>query len=79
MRFFNLGREGRDSERVHVVLMKAFGQLGFGFESADIENGQVNGTSLSLRFWQEIELNPAPLSKRTGSTRPGSTFLVGPR
>lgn len=41
-------------------VMKAFGQRGFGFESADLANGQVDGTSRSLRFYQEIELNPAP-------------------
>ncbi|WP_454367808.1 sporulation protein [Streptomyces ambofaciens] len=31
-------------------VMKAFGQRGFGFESADLANGQVDGTSRSLRF-----------------------------
>lgn len=42
------------------AVLEAFGQLGFGFTSADVELGQISGTGQQLPFYQEIELSPAP-------------------
>ncbi|MFE6776631.1 sporulation protein [Streptomyces sp. NPDC057702] len=42
------------------AVLEAFGQLGYGFVSADLELGHINGTSQSLPFYQEIELSPPP-------------------
>ncbi|AXE25423.1 sporulation protein [Streptomyces globosus] len=42
------------------AVLEAFGQLGFGFKSADLEYGQIRGTGQHLPFYQEIELTPAP-------------------
>ncbi|MDX6759608.1 sporulation protein [Streptomyces sp. F8] len=42
------------------AILEAFGQLGFGFKSADLEYGQIRGTGQQLPFYQEIELTPAP-------------------
>ncbi|MFI0241062.1 sporulation protein [Streptomyces sp. NPDC016845] len=42
------------------AILEAFGQLGFGFRSADLEYGRIGGTGQSLPFHQEIELTPAP-------------------
>ncbi|AKG41957.1 sporulation protein [Streptomyces xiamenensis] len=41
-------------------ILEAFGTLGFGFRTADLELGHIPGTSQSLPFYQEIELNPSP-------------------
>ncbi|GAA0648593.1 sporulation protein [Streptomyces thermocarboxydovorans] len=45
---------------VQEAILEAFGQLGFGFKSADLEYGRIGGTGQQLPFYQEIELNPAP-------------------
>ncbi|MEU5609448.1 sporulation protein [Streptomyces sparsogenes] len=42
------------------AVLEAFGQLGFGFKSADLELGHIRGTGQTLPFYQEIELTPAP-------------------
>ncbi|MFD8936867.1 sporulation protein [Streptomyces sp. NPDC059578] len=42
------------------AVLEAFGQLGFGFVSADLEYGRIGGTSQVLPFYQEIEISPAP-------------------
>ncbi|WP_432181240.1 sporulation protein [Streptomyces sp. NBC_00063] len=42
------------------AILEAFGQLGFGFKSADLEYGRIGGTGQQLPFYQEIELAPAP-------------------
>ncbi|SFX71463.1 sporulation protein [Streptomyces atratus] len=45
---------------VQEAILEAFGQLGFGFESADLEYGRIGGTGQRLPFYQEIELTPSP-------------------
>ncbi|WP_030748696.1 sporulation protein [Streptomyces griseus] len=45
---------------VQEAVLEAFGQLGFGFGSADLELGRIGGTGQQLPFYQEIELTPAP-------------------
>ncbi|MDX6761299.1 sporulation protein [Streptomyces sp. F8] len=45
---------------VQEAILEAFGQLGFGFRSADLESGRIGGTGQQLPFYQEIELTPAP-------------------
>ncbi|MEU6664307.1 sporulation protein [Streptomyces sp. NPDC046821] len=45
---------------VQAAVLEAFGQLGFGFRSADLELGHIGGTGQRLPFYQEIELTPAP-------------------
>ncbi|WP_329139140.1 sporulation protein [Streptomyces sp. NBC_00670] len=45
---------------VQEAVLEAFGQLGFGFRSADLEYGHIGGTGQRLPFYQEIELTPAP-------------------
>ncbi|MFD3522646.1 sporulation protein [Streptomyces sp. NPDC058653] len=45
---------------VQEAVLEAFGQLGFGFKSADLELGHINGSGQQLPFYQEIELIPAP-------------------
>ncbi|MFD8828716.1 sporulation protein [Streptomyces sp. NPDC059605] len=45
---------------VQEAVLEAFGQLGFGFKSADLEYGHIGGTGQQLPFYQEIELSPAP-------------------
>ncbi|MFJ6985504.1 MULTISPECIES: sporulation protein [unclassified Streptomyces] len=42
------------------AVLEAFGQLGFGFRSADLEYGRIGGTGQRLPFYQEIELTPSP-------------------
>ncbi|THA25362.1 sporulation protein [Streptomyces sp. RKND-216] len=42
------------------AVLEALGQLGFGFKSADLECGHINGTGQQLPFYQEIELTSAP-------------------
>ncbi|ANW16891.1 sporulation protein [Streptomyces clavuligerus] len=44
---------------VQEAVLEAFGQLGFGFRSADLEYGRIGGTGQQLPFYQEIELIPA--------------------
>ncbi|WP_129838725.1 sporulation protein [Streptomyces sp. RFCAC02] len=45
---------------VQEAVLEAFGQLGFGFRSADLELGRISGTGQTLPFYQEIELIPPP-------------------
>ncbi|MFF8914757.1 sporulation protein [Streptomyces sp. NPDC015032] len=45
---------------VQEAILEAFGQLGFGFKSADLEYGRIGGTNQQLPFYQEIELTPSP-------------------
>ena len=40
------------------AILDAFGQLGFGFRSADMERGHIRGTRQRLPFYQEIEFVP---------------------
>ncbi|MFF1418052.1 sporulation protein [Streptomyces sp. NPDC058280] len=40
------------------AVLEAFGQLGWGFASADLELGRIGGTGQQLPFYQEIELTP---------------------
>ena len=42
------------------AILEAFGQLGFGFRSADLERGRIGGTGQRLPFYQELELTPPP-------------------
>lgn len=42
------------------AILEAFGRLGFGFRSADLEYGRIGGTGQQLPFYQELELTPAP-------------------
>ncbi|MFE9250526.1 sporulation protein [Streptomyces sp. NPDC007088] len=42
------------------AVLDAFGRLGFGFRSADLELGRIGGTGQQLPFYQEIELTPPP-------------------
>ncbi|WP_335932753.1 sporulation protein [Streptomyces sp. PTD5-9] len=44
----------------HEAILEAFGRLGFGFKSADLEYGRIGGADQRLPFYQEIELTPAP-------------------
>ncbi|MEU9350139.1 sporulation protein [Streptomyces griseoloalbus] len=45
---------------VQEAILEAFGQLGFGFKSADLEYGRIGGTGQQLPFYQEIEITPSP-------------------
>ncbi|MFD7865147.1 sporulation protein [Streptomyces sp. NPDC059783] len=45
---------------VQEAILEAFGRLGFGFGSADLEYGRIGGTGQQLPFYQELELTPAP-------------------
>ncbi|MER8199357.1 sporulation protein [Streptomyces microflavus] len=45
---------------VQEAVLEAFGQLGFGFKSADLEYGRIHGSGQQLPFYQEIELTPPP-------------------
>ncbi|MEU0397685.1 sporulation protein [Streptomyces sp. NPDC006208] len=45
---------------VQEAILEAFGQLGYGFKSADLELGRIGGTGQQLPFYQEIELTPPP-------------------
>ncbi|KAA0921580.1 sporulation protein, partial [Streptomyces apricus] len=44
---------------VQEAILEAFGQLGFGFRSADLEPGRIGGTGQQLPFRQELELTPS--------------------
>ncbi|CAL9281123.1 sporulation protein [Streptomyces sp. SudanB91_2054] len=59
------------------AILEAFGQLGFGFKSADLEYGHIGGTGQRLPFYQEIELHPAPqYAHQVNEVE--LTFLAGP-
>ncbi|GAA2449216.1 sporulation protein [Streptomyces macrosporus] len=45
---------------VQEAVLEAFGRLGFGFRSADLEYGHIGGTGQRLPFYQEIEITPSP-------------------
>lgn len=62
---------------VHEAVLEAFGQLGFGFRSADLERGRIRGTGQTLPFYQEIELSPAPQYAGTFQ-QVEVTFLTSP-
>ncbi|MFE6420152.1 sporulation protein [Streptomyces rochei] len=59
------------------AILEAFGQLGFGFKSADLEYGHIGGTGQLLPFYQEIELHPAPQYAHQ-INEVELTFLAGP-
>ncbi|MFI2423597.1 sporulation protein [Streptomyces sp. NPDC018955] len=59
------------------AVLEALGQLGFGFKSADLEYGRINGTGQQLPFYQEIELTPAPQYAHQVNEIE-VTFLAGP-
>ncbi|MER6999201.1 sporulation protein [Streptomyces sp. NPDC000410] len=62
---------------VQEAILEAFGQLGFGFKSADLELGRIGGTGQQLPFYQEIELTPAPqYAHQVGEIE--VTFLASP-
>ncbi|OEJ95571.1 sporulation protein [Streptomyces thermolilacinus] len=59
------------------AVLEAFGQLGFGFRSADLEYGRIGGTGQRLPFYQEIELSPSlEYAQRINELE--LTFLAGP-
>ncbi|MCF2127064.1 sporulation protein [Strepomyces sp. STD 3.1] len=62
---------------VQEAVLEAFGQLGFGFRSADLEYGHIAGTGQQLPFYQEIELAPAPQYAHQ-LNEVEVTFLTGP-
>ncbi|MFI8205421.1 sporulation protein [Streptomyces sp. NPDC085937] len=62
---------------VQEAILEAFGQLGFGFRSADLEYGHIAGTGQRLPFYQEIELTPAPQYAHQVNEIE-VTFLAGP-
>ncbi|MBC9724768.1 sporulation protein [Streptomyces sp. TRM68367] len=62
---------------VQEAILEAFGQLGFGFRSADLEYGRIGGTGQQLPFYQEIEITPSPGYARQVNEIE-VTFLAGP-
>ncbi|MEU3998086.1 sporulation protein [Streptomyces fungicidicus] len=59
------------------AVLEAFGALGFGFRSADLEYGRIGGTGQQLPFYQEIEITPSPqYADRVSEVE--VTFLAGP-
>lgn len=59
------------------AVLEAFGALGFGFRSADLEYGRIGGTGQRLPFYQEIEIVPSPrYADRVNEVE--VTFLAGP-
>lgn len=62
---------------VQEAVLEAFGRLGFGFRSADLEYGRIGGTGQQLPFYQEIEIVPSPeYADRVNEVE--VTFLAGP-
>ncbi|MEU6352605.1 sporulation protein [Streptomyces sp. NPDC047072] len=62
---------------VQEAVLEAFGQLGFGFRSADLEYGRIGGTGQVLPFYQEIEITPS--SRYAHQVNEIEvTFLAGP-
>ncbi|MFI8515837.1 sporulation protein [Streptomyces sp. NPDC085460] len=59
------------------AVLEAFGQLGFGFKSVDLELGRIKGTGQQLPFYQEVELTPAPRYAHQVQEIE-VTFLAGP-
>lgn len=62
---------------VQEAILEAFGQLGFGFTSADLEYGHIGGTGQRLPFYQEIELAP-PAQYAHAVNEIELTFLASP-
>ncbi|MET8468364.1 sporulation protein [Streptomyces sp. NPDC006422] len=62
---------------VQEAILEAFGQLGFGFTSADLEYGHIGGTGQRLPFYQEIELAP-PARYAHAVNEIELTFLASP-
>ncbi|WP_445401126.1 sporulation protein [Streptomyces sp. LE64] len=62
---------------VQEAVLEAFGQLGFGFLSADLEYGRIAGTRQQLPFYQEIEISPSPRYSSV-LNEVEVTFLAGP-
>ncbi|AXE24053.1 sporulation protein [Streptomyces globosus] len=62
---------------VQEAVLEAFGQLGFGFKSADLEYGRITGTGQQLPFYQEIELTPSSRYAHQASEIE-ITFLANP-
>jgi sporulation-control protein len=62
---------------VQEAILEAFGQLGYGFKSADLELGSIGGTGQQLPFYQEIELTPPPEHTHTVNEIE-LTFLANP-
>ncbi|MFZ4190403.1 sporulation protein [Streptomyces pseudogriseolus] len=62
---------------VQEAILEAFGRLGFGFRSADLEYGHIAGAGQRLPFYQEIELTPAPRYAHQVNEIE-VTFLAGP-
>ncbi|MFD4588392.1 sporulation protein [Streptomyces sp. NPDC058434] len=62
---------------VQEAILEAFGQMGYGFKSADLELGRIGGTGQQLPFYQELELTPPPEYAHTVSEIE-LTFLANP-
>ncbi|MFJ8595760.1 sporulation protein [Streptomyces sp. NPDC093598] len=62
---------------VQEAVLEAFGGLGFGFRSADLEYGRIGGSGQRLPFYQEIELLPSPRYAQQ-FTEVELTFLANP-
>ncbi|MEV5356845.1 sporulation protein [Streptomyces sp. NPDC052693] len=62
---------------VQEAILEAFGGLGFGFRSADLEYGRIGGTGQRLPFFQEIELVP-PSAYAQQVDEIELTFLANP-
>ncbi|MEV0279908.1 sporulation protein [Streptomyces sp. NPDC050610] len=59
------------------AILDGFGGLGFGFRSADLEQGHIRGTRQALPFYQEIEFH-AP-SQYRGISQVELTFVADDR
>ncbi|MFJ2217219.1 sporulation protein [Streptomyces sp. NPDC101062] len=62
---------------VQEAVLEALGQLGWGFKSADLELGHINGTGQRLPFYQELELTP-PAQYAHTVNEIEVTFLAAP-
>lgn len=59
------------------AILEAFGQLGYGFKSADLELGHIRGTGQQLPCYQEIEIVP-PAEHAHTVNEIEVTFLASP-
>ncbi|MEW2068084.1 sporulation protein [Streptomyces sp. NPDC007346] len=59
------------------AVLEAFGQLGYGFRSADLELGHIRGTGQQLPCYQEIEMVP-PAGEAHAVNEIEVTFLAAP-
>ncbi|MEU2294405.1 sporulation protein [Streptomyces bacillaris] len=59
------------------AILEAFGQLGYGFRSADLEVGHIRGTGQRLPCYQEIEIVP-PAEHAHAVNEIEVTFLASP-